>query len=149
MARDAISDTRDEMVYGGLYVTSQMTAIVSNNTRITLDAQTSCLIRRHACACTVSASLKAMRSYFRPPSCHWNGFHARTSLVLHLGPGNGVGMCSMWCGQDSWAVVGYPEVCIANFRSLFVTWSKSILLIRRLWLHSSHAHSTCTHAVAV
>ena len=63
--------SRDEMVYGRLYVTSFMAAIESsNNTRITLDAQISCLIRHHACACSLSASLQAMLSCFCPPPCH-------------------------------------------------------------------------------
>jgi hypothetical protein len=37
LARDVIFDTRDELVYGGLYVTSLIAAVVSNNTRTTLD----------------------------------------------------------------------------------------------------------------
>jgi hypothetical protein len=70
MARDAIFDTRDELVYGGLYVTSQMAAVVSNNTRTTLDARAAYIICCHACACTASALLSTMHSCFFPLSCH-------------------------------------------------------------------------------
>jgi hypothetical protein len=60
MARDLIFDTRDELVYGGLYVTSQMAAVVSNNTRTALDARTTYIVCCYACACAVSASLQTV-----------------------------------------------------------------------------------------
>lgn len=66
MGRDAILVTRDEMVYGGLYVNPWMVAIVNNDTRTTLGAQTSCLVRRHDRACTVFASLQAVLSFCPP-----------------------------------------------------------------------------------
>ena len=48
MACDMTFDAQDEMVYGGLYVTFQMDAILGDNTRTTLDAQISSLIRNPA-----------------------------------------------------------------------------------------------------
>lgn len=66
MGRDAILVTRDEMLYGGLYVNPWMIATVNSDTRTTLGAQTSCLARRHDCACTVFASLQAVLSFCPP-----------------------------------------------------------------------------------
>lgn len=80
------------MVYGGLYVNPWMIANVDNNTRTTLGAQTSCLVRRHDCACTVLASLQTVLS-FCPP--RWD---LEESLVrdIHgtpkLGPLYGIGI---------------------------------------------------------
>jgi hypothetical protein len=60
MARDVIFDSRDELVYGGLYVTSRMAAVVSNNTRTTLDNRTSSLIHHYTCTWAVFELLQTI-----------------------------------------------------------------------------------------
>jgi hypothetical protein len=120
MARDVIFCTRDELVYGRLYVTSQMAAVVSNNTRTTLDVRVSCLIRRHACLrldCFCVFVSYALLLLFAPLP-FGNRFDAWLSMVLNLGRINGIGMFLVCCDQNSGTIVG-PWMLGSAKRSTF------------------------------
>lgn len=129
------------MVYGGLYVNPWMIAGVNNNTRTTLGAQTSCLVRRHDCACTVFGSLQAVLSF-----CPHRWDLEQVSCVTSTGSRNwahymGLSSFCMACNQKPGGLLA-QSACAAGG-----SW-RGVPLIGKLRLRDDYSHFTCIHAAA-